>query len=66
MEIIYFEVNDWSAGRDFPDCEPFNTWLDIDNLTFRNKQWLIENNQMSIMKYLEDLVALSNLILKKI
>lgn len=43
MEIIYFEINDWSAGRDFPDCEPFNTWLDIDNLTFRNEQWLIEN-----------------------
>ena len=43
MEIIYFEVNDWSAGRDFPDCEPFNTWLSIDNLTFRKKQWLIEN-----------------------
>lgn len=38
MEVIYFEVNDWSAGRDFPDCEPFNTWLDIDNLTFRNEQ----------------------------
>ena len=43
MEIIYFEVNDWSAGRDFPDCEPFNTWLSINNLTFRNEQWLIEN-----------------------
>ena len=43
MEIIYFEVNDWSPGRDCPDCEPFDTWLDVDNLTFRNEQWLIEN-----------------------
>lgn len=43
MEIIYFEVNDWSPGRDCPDCEPFDTWLDVDNLNFRNEQWLIEN-----------------------
>lgn len=38
MEIIYFEVNDWNPGEDCPDCEPFDTWLDVDNLTFRNEQ----------------------------
>ncbi len=43
MEIIYFEVNDWSPGKDCPDCEPFDTWLDVDNLTFRKEPWLIEN-----------------------
>ena len=48
MEIIYFEVNDWSPGRDCPDCEPFDTWLDVDNLNFRNEQWLIENKIIAV------------------
>lgn len=25
--IIYFEMNNWFAGRDYPDCEPFLTWM---------------------------------------
>ena len=26
-EVVYFEVNNWFSGRDFPDCEPFLTWM---------------------------------------
>lgn len=44
-EIIFFEVNNWFAGRDYPDCKPFITWLGDDlNISFNNDNWCIENN----------------------
>jgi len=43
-EIIYFEVNNWFCGRDYPDCEPFISWLRDDlNQTLRDEQWIKEN-----------------------
>ena len=43
-EIIYFELNNWFAGRDYPDAEPFLSWMGNDlSIKFRDKDWLIEN-----------------------
>lgn len=43
-EIIYFELNNWFAGRDYPDAEPFNTWLgNDDSLYFTCERWVKEN-----------------------
>ena len=37
--IIYFEVNNWFAGRDYPDCEPFISWLGDIGSVFNNDEW---------------------------
>ena len=40
-EIIYFEINNWFAGRDYPDDEIFSKW--IKNYTFRDNEYCKEN-----------------------
>lgn len=43
-EIIYFELDNWFGGRDYPDAEPFISWMSDDlNLTFSNEEWCKEN-----------------------
>lgn len=42
-DIIYFELNNWFPGRDYPDAEPFVTWMQDTVLQFRNDEWLKEN-----------------------
>lgn len=44
-DIVYFEVNNWFAGRDYPNDEPFVTWMRDDNLHdyFLNKEWVKKN-----------------------
>ena len=29
--LVYFELNNWFAGRDYPKGEPFETWVDDTN-----------------------------------
>ena len=44
MEIIYFELNNWMSGRDYPDAEPFITWCSDDyHLYFSDENWVKEN-----------------------
>lgn len=44
QEIIYFELNNWFAGRDYPDAEPFLSWMSNDlNIKFRNEAWVRKN-----------------------
>jgi len=43
-DIIYFELNNWFAGEDYPDADPFLSWLiDDSNQAFRNEKWVKEN-----------------------
>lgn len=43
-EVIYFSVNNWFCGRDYPPLECFKKWLHDDlNQTFRNDEWCREN-----------------------
>lgn len=44
MEVIYFELNNWFRGRDYPDDEPFISWMinDLDQ-KFENEDWIKEN-----------------------
>lgn len=43
-EIIYFELDNWFCGRDYPNAEPFNSWMGDDlNLAFANEEWCKEN-----------------------
>ena len=41
MEVVYFELNDWCCGRDYPDDEPFVHWME--SLIFRDEDWVKEN-----------------------
>ena len=42
--IIYFELDNWFAGRDYPNAEPFLTWMRDDlNLKFADDNWCKEN-----------------------
>lgn len=44
-KIIYFELNNWFVGKDYPDAEPFISWMGDDlDLRFRNDVWCKENN----------------------
>lgn len=42
--IIYFELNNWNKGWDYPDCEPFISWLQDDgNQKFQDDEWCKSN-----------------------
>lgn len=42
-EIVYFEINNWSCGDDYPDMEKWESWLDLGHFKFRDEEWLKEN-----------------------
>ena len=43
-DIVYFELNNWFVGRDYPDAEPFLSWLRDDlNQTLLSDKWAKEN-----------------------
>lgn len=43
-EVIYFSVNNWFSGRDYPPTENFKKWLRDDlNQKFSNDEWAKEN-----------------------
>jgi hypothetical protein len=43
-EIIYFEVDNWFSGRDYPPIEPFISWMGNDlHLTLADDAWAKEN-----------------------
>lgn len=42
-EIVYFEINNWFAGRDYPNREPFLSWITGYGGIFNNEEWCKEN-----------------------
>ena len=43
-DVIYFSVNNWFCGRDYPDTPNFRKWLGDDiNQNFRSDSWCKEN-----------------------
>lgn len=42
-DYIYFELNNWCEGEEYPDAEPFLSWFEDDlNIPFLNKDWVCE------------------------
>ena len=39
-ELIYFELNNWCSGENYPDAEPFLTWMSGYVSVFRNAEWV--------------------------
>lgn len=43
-DIVYFELNNWFAGEDYPNDEPYLSWMQNDlNIKFRDKEWVMDN-----------------------
>ena len=43
-DVVYFSVNNWFCGRDYPPLECFHKWLGDDlNQNFRSDEWCKEN-----------------------
>lgn len=44
-EVVYFELNNWMPGTDYPAEEPFNSWMDDQKyfVKFRDKEWVTKN-----------------------
>lgn len=43
-DVIYFSVNNWFCGRDYPDTKNFRKWLGDDlNQNFMSDKWCKEN-----------------------
>ena len=49
MEIVYFELNDWFCGQDYPNAEPFITWMGYPLPIFRDKNW-VKNNKLVVVE----------------
>ena len=55
MDIVYFELNNWFTGRDYPDAEPFLSWMRDDlNQKFRDEEW-IKENKLVVVESLVDM-----------
>lgn len=55
MDVVYFELNNWFAGEDYPNDEPFLSWMRNDlNIKFRNEKWVIEN-ELCVVKSMVDM-----------
>lgn len=55
MEVIYFELNNWFSGRDYPNAEPFLSWMKDDlNQKFHDEEW-IKENKLVVVESLVDM-----------
>lgn len=51
MEVVYFELNNWFCGRDYPEVEPFISWINKDfSKTLNNEQW-VKDNKLCLVAY---------------
>lgn len=55
MEVVYFELNNWACGHDYPDTEPFISWMcnDLDQ-KFDNDCW-VKENKLVVVESLVDM-----------
>ena len=48
-DVVYFELNNWFTGRDYPDEEPFIAWMSNDlKIKFRDEKW-VKDNQLCVV-----------------
>ena len=52
--VIYFELNNWFSGRDYPDDEPFISWMRNDlRIPFRDETWVKENRLCVVFSFID-------------
>jgi hypothetical protein len=53
-EIVYFELNNWFSGRDYPDDEPFLSWMRNDlQIKFNDEDWVKENKLCVVFDFVD-------------
>ena len=60
--VVYFQLNNWMPGDDYPDVEPFNSWLafsdkdgcDYATLKLMDENW-VKENKLCIVTNLVDM-----------
>lgn len=53
-DVVYFELNNWTVGIDYPNDEPFLTWFDDDaNIQFSNEEWVKSNKLCVVMNFID-------------
>lgn len=55
-EIIYFELNNWMPNKDYPNAEPFKTWISYKHFNFDNEDW-IKENKLVVVRTVVDMSA---------
>lgn len=54
-DVVYFELNNWFCGRDYPAAEPFISWMSNDlSIKFRNEDW-VEENKLCVVESIVDM-----------
>lgn len=55
FEIVYFELNNWACGEDYPNAEPFLHWMGNDlQLKFNNEVW-VKKNRLCVVRGIVDM-----------
>ena len=57
-EIIYFELNNWRPGDDYPAAEPYDSWVQMREeksyyINFRNRDWIEENKIIVVESFVD-------------
>lgn len=52
-EIVYFELNNWCPGRDYPIEEPFITWMSFPIKFFANDEWVKFNKLVVVQRFVD-------------
>ena len=53
-EIIYFELNNWFAGIDYPNEEPFIMWMSFPMNLFMDDEW-VKSNKLVVVQRIVDM-----------
>lgn len=54
QEIVYFEFNNWTPGKDYPDEEPFKSWIFYPRVKFHDEEWL-RKNKLCVLEHIVDM-----------
>ena len=54
-EIVYFELNNWCPGDDYPNAEPYHSWLNPKDhyFIFRDTKY-IKENKLIVVEFIID------------
>ena len=64
-EIVYFELNNWMSGDDYPAREPFISWCGNDfKLQFDDENW-VKENKLVVVRSVIDMSAQWNITAPK-
>ena len=64
-EIIYFHLNNWYAGENYPNAEPFLTWIRGDGLSLLNTDKFAKENKICVVVYPVDMSISYNITAPK-